>query len=310
MQRQGLYHPPPGASAYPGLECSGTVDARRRRVDGWSVGDEVCALLSGGGYAEQVAVPAGQLLPVPGGRRRSRRRRAARGGLHRLVQRLHARQPAPGRDAARARRLQRHRHHGDPARPRASARGSRSPPAAAAKLEACRELGAEILVNYREQDFVEEVARARPAAPAPTSSSTTWAPSTWPATSTRSPPSGRLVVIGLQGGTKAELDLGPLLRKRAAVIATSLRARPAGGEGDDRRGRARARLAAGRAPGGSARSSTARYPLAGRRRGAPRAGGQRRTSARCCSPPDGRSQARPSPGTSSLRVPTWGRSAF
>ena len=67
LQRQGHYPPPPGASAYPGLECSGTVRALGPGVTGWSVGQEVCALLAGGGYAEQVAVPAGQLLPVPAG---------------------------------------------------------------------------------------------------------------------------------------------------------------------------------------------------------------------------------------------------
>ena len=67
MQRMGLYPPPPGAPPYPGLECSGRIAALGEGVDGWAVGDEVCALLSGGGYAEKVAVPAGQLLPVPAG---------------------------------------------------------------------------------------------------------------------------------------------------------------------------------------------------------------------------------------------------
>ena len=67
LQRQGHYPPPPGASDVPGLEVSGVVEALGEGVDGWAVGDEVCALLAGGGYAEQVAVPAGQLLPVPEG---------------------------------------------------------------------------------------------------------------------------------------------------------------------------------------------------------------------------------------------------
>ena len=67
MQRQGLYPPPPGAPPYPGLECSGRVAGLGPGTDGWQVGDEVCALLGGGGYAEKVAVPAGQLLPVPAG---------------------------------------------------------------------------------------------------------------------------------------------------------------------------------------------------------------------------------------------------
>ncbi|MDT4939938.1 MAG: hypothetical protein QOJ34_27, partial [Pseudonocardiales bacterium] len=67
LQRQGNYPPPPGAPAYLGLECSGTISELGDAVAGWSVGDTVCALLSGGGYAERVAVPVGQLLPVPVG---------------------------------------------------------------------------------------------------------------------------------------------------------------------------------------------------------------------------------------------------
>ena len=65
MQRQGFYDPPPGASPYPGLEVSGTIAAIGPGVSGWAAGDRVCALLSGGGYASRTAVPAGQLLLVP-----------------------------------------------------------------------------------------------------------------------------------------------------------------------------------------------------------------------------------------------------
>src|SRR3954468_9686135 len=67
LQRQGFYPPPPGASELLGLECSGVISEVGDGVTGWSVGDEVCALLSGGGYAERVAVPSGQLLPRPSG---------------------------------------------------------------------------------------------------------------------------------------------------------------------------------------------------------------------------------------------------
>ena len=67
MQRQGFYPPPEGASDVLGLECSGRISAVGADVDGWSTGDEVCALLAGGGYAEKVAVPAGQVMPVPSG---------------------------------------------------------------------------------------------------------------------------------------------------------------------------------------------------------------------------------------------------
>ena len=67
LQRQGNYPPPPGASPYLGMEVSGTIAALGEDVAGWSVGDQVCALLSGGGYAELVAVPVGQLMTVPSG---------------------------------------------------------------------------------------------------------------------------------------------------------------------------------------------------------------------------------------------------
>src|SRR5690349_24207767 len=67
LQRQGFYPPPPGASDVIGMECSGTVAAIGSGVEGWSVGDQACALLAGGGYAERVVVPAGQLMPLPAG---------------------------------------------------------------------------------------------------------------------------------------------------------------------------------------------------------------------------------------------------
>ena len=92
MQRQGHYAPPPGSSAYPGLEVSGRIGQLGEGVDGWSVGDEVCALLTGGGYAERVAVPAGQLLPLPAGVDLT-----TAGGSRQVV--------GEGRDAATARRV-------------------------------------------------------------------------------------------------------------------------------------------------------------------------------------------------------------
>ncbi|KAL2650527.1 hypothetical protein R1flu_018655 [Riccia fluitans] len=66
-QRQGNYPPPPGASLYPGLECSGVIEALGQGVKKWKVGDQVCALLGGGGYSEKVNVPEGQIMPVPKG---------------------------------------------------------------------------------------------------------------------------------------------------------------------------------------------------------------------------------------------------
>src|SRR5205807_4791162 len=67
LQRQGLYPPPPGASEILGLECSGVIAELGEGVSGWSVGDRVCALLAGGGYAERVVVPAEQVMAVPEG---------------------------------------------------------------------------------------------------------------------------------------------------------------------------------------------------------------------------------------------------
>ena len=225
LQRAGHYDPPPGASAYLGLECSGRVAALGEDVDGWSVGDEVCALLTGGGYAEQVAVPVGQLLPVPDGVDL-----VSAAGLPEVactvwsnVFMLAGLQPGEtllvhgGSSGIGTMAIQLARQV--EARVAVTA-GS------AAKLEACRELGAQVLVNYREADFVEVVRAATDGRGADVVLDNMGA-----AYLSRNvevlAPNGRLVVIGLQGGTTAELDLGVLLRKRAAVLATALRSRPA-----------------------------------------------------------------------------------
>jgi putative PIG3 family NAD(P)H quinone oxidoreductase len=224
MQRQGHYPPPPGAAPYPGLECSGTVLELGEGVSGWSVGDEVCALLAGGGYAERVAVPAEQLLPRP--QRVDLVDAAAlpevtctvwsnvfmtaglRPGEVLLV---HGGSSGIGTMA-----IQLGREAG--ARVAVTA-GS------AEKLRACQELGAQVLVNYREQDFVEVVREATGGAGADVVLDNMGAKYLARNVDVLAP-NGRLVTIGLQGGRRAELDLGALLAKRAAVIATSLRARP------------------------------------------------------------------------------------
>ncbi len=225
LQRQGHYAPPPGESDVPGLEVSGVVAALGDGVEGWSVGDEVCALLAGGGYAEFVRVPVGQLLPVPDGV--SLVEAAAlpevvctvwsnvfltanlRPGETLLV---HGGSSGIGTMAIQL----------------ALEVGARVAVTAgsAEKLEACRALGAEVLVNYREQDFVEVVRAATDGRGADVILDNMGA-SYLARNVDLLATSGRLVVIGMQGGTRAELDLSVLLRKRAAVIATSLRARPA-----------------------------------------------------------------------------------
>ena len=225
MQRQGFYPPPPGSSAYPGLEVSGTISALGSDVTGWSVGDQVCALLSGGGYAEQVAVPAAQLLPVPNGVSL-----VDAAALPEVVSTVWSNvfmtaNLQPGQTILI--------HGGSSgigtmAIQLAGAIGARIAVTAGTsnKLQACRDLGAEILINYREQDFVEVLADATDGLGADVILDNIGAK--YLARNVNSlAVSGRLVIIGLQGGVKAELDINTLLRKSAAVIATSLRGRPA-----------------------------------------------------------------------------------
>ncbi|MEU9400330.1 NAD(P)H-quinone oxidoreductase [Streptomyces sp. NPDC048242] len=224
MQRQGFYDPPPGASPYPGLECSGRIAALGPGVSGWSVGDEVCALLSGGGYAQKVVVPAGQLLPVPEG---IGLRQAA--ALPEVVCTVWSNvfmisQLRPGE------LLLVHGGSsgiGTMAIQLAKAVGARVAVTAGSKekLDFCAELGADILINYREQDFVTEIERATDGAGADVildNMGAKYLDRNVQALAVN----GRLVIIGMQGGVKAELNIGALLMKRGTISATSLRARP------------------------------------------------------------------------------------
>lgn len=226
LQRQGFYNPPPGASPYPGLECSGRIAEIGPGVSGWAVGDEVCALLSGGGYAEKVAVPAGQLLPVPKGVNLTQAAALPevvctvwsnvfmvshlRPGETLLV---HGGSSGIGTMAIQL----------------AKAVGAKVAVTAGSKdkLDRCAELGADILVNYREQDFVAEVKEATGGAGADVILDNMGAKYLDRNVQTLAV-NGRLAIIGLQGGVKGELNIGALLAKRGAVSATSLRARPLG----------------------------------------------------------------------------------
>ncbi|MEU0332121.1 NAD(P)H-quinone oxidoreductase [Streptomyces sp. NPDC006193] len=226
LQRQGFYDPPPGSSPYPGLECSGRIAALGPGVSGWAVGDEVCALLAGGGYAEKVAVPAGQLLPVPEGV--DLRQAAAlpevvctvwsnvfmvahlRPGETLLV---HGGSSGIGTMAIQL----------------AKALGARVAVTAGTKekLDHCAELGADVLINYREQDFVAEIEQATDGAGADVILDNMGAK--YLDRNVRAlAVNGRLAIIGMQGGAKGELNIAALLNKRAAISATSLRARPLG----------------------------------------------------------------------------------
>ena len=224
LQRQGFYPPPPGASEVIGLECSGTIAEVGEGVTDWSVGDEVCALLAGGGYASRVVCPAGQAMPVPAGvdlvtaaalpevactvwsnvfmvaglkEGETFLVHGGAGGIGTMAIQVAA--------AAGARVLT---TGGTPE-----------------KLAFCRDLGADVAINYRDDDFVAAVREHTDGHGADVildNMGAKYLGRNVDALATE----GRLVVIGMQGGSKGELDLGVLLRKRGAVIATGLRGRP------------------------------------------------------------------------------------
>jgi putative PIG3 family NAD(P)H quinone oxidoreductase len=211
LQRQGFYPPPPGASDVIGMECSGRISA---------VG-EVCALLSAGGYAEKVAVPSGQVMPVPSGVDLVTAAALPEvactvwsnvfmiAGLQQDETLLvHGGAGGIGTMAIQL----------------AKALGARvfTTAGSAEKQEFCVSLGAERAINYRDEDFVEVLKEAGGADVILDNMGAKYLERNVSALATE----GRLVVIGMQGGSKGELDLGALLRKRGAVIATTLRARP------------------------------------------------------------------------------------
>ncbi len=224
LQRQGLYAPLPGVSEYPGLECSGRIVALGPGADGWKVGDEVCALLAGGGYAQKVAVPGGQVLPKPEGLDL-----ADAAALPEVVCTVWSNVFMLA-DLNPGETLLVHGGGsgiGTMAIQLAKANDARVVVTAgsAEKLERCRELGADVGINYRDEDFVERVRQETGGRGADVILDVMGA-KYLPRNVDALAMDGRLVVIGLQGGTKGELDLGTLLHKRAMVMATSLRARP------------------------------------------------------------------------------------
>ncbi len=229
LQRQGFYPPPKGASEILGLECSGVVSEVGDGVTEWAPGDEVCALLSGGGYAERVAVPAGQLLPRPSGVEL-----ATAAALPEVTCTVWSNVFL----LAGLRRGENFLVHGGSsgigtmAIQLAARAGARvfTTAGTAAKLAVCRELGADVAINYRDEDFVARVAEETGGAGVDVVldyMGAKYLGRNVDALAT----GGRLVSIGMQGGTKGELDLGKLMRKRASVHATTLRSRPATGPG-------------------------------------------------------------------------------
>jgi putative PIG3 family NAD(P)H quinone oxidoreductase len=224
MQRQGMYPPPPGAPPYPGLECAGTVAAIGPGVTRWQPGDPVCALLSGGGYAEKVAVPVGQLLPAP-----TSVGLAEAAAFPETACTVYSNVFAGARLAEGETLLVHGGASGIGTMAIQLAKNAGATVAVTAgsaeKLAACRELGADILINYQEDDFVQKIREATDGRGADVILDIIGA-----AYLARNVDAlaadGRLAIIGLQGGRKAELDMGMLMAKRGTITATTLRARP------------------------------------------------------------------------------------
>jgi putative PIG3 family NAD(P)H quinone oxidoreductase len=226
LQRQGQYPPPPGASEIIGLECSGRIAALGEGVTGWSVGDEVCALLAGGGYAEKVAVPAAQLLPIPSGVDL-----VTAGGLPGVACTVWSNIVAAGRLSAGETFLIQGGSSGIGSHAIQVAKALGATVAATAgapdRLQRCRDLGADIVIDYHD-DVPAALKEATGGHGADVILDNMGAKGL-AANVEALAPDGRLLVIGMQGGTKAELDLNKLLRKRASITAMSLRGRPVEG---------------------------------------------------------------------------------
>lgn len=228
LQRQGHYPPPAGASEVIGLECSGTIAAVGEGVTGWAEGDRVCALLAGGGYAEQVVVPAGQVMPVPDGVDL-----VTAAALPEVACTVWSNVFM----VAGLRPEEAFLVHGGAggigtfAIQLAAASGARvfATAGSADKLERCRELGAERAISYRDEDFVEVLREATGGRGADVVLDNMGAKYLGRNVDVLAD-EGRLVIIGMQGGSKGELDIGRLLSKRGAVIATALRSRPLDGK--------------------------------------------------------------------------------
>ncbi|MGD6747521.1 NAD(P)H-quinone oxidoreductase [Streptomyces sp. BH106] len=218
MQRMGLYPVPAGASPYPGLEVSGRIGVVGAGVTGWKVGDEVCALLTGGGYAQKVAVPAGQLLTVPKGVglvEAAGLPEAVATVWSNLVMTAHLEEGETLLVHGGAGGV------GTAAIQIAKAVGARVVTTVGGPEKAARakELGADVAVDYRAQDFTEH---------GPYDVILDVVGGQYLERNVQSlAPDGRLVVIGLQDGLEGRLDLADMVFKRLSVHGTTLRTRSA-----------------------------------------------------------------------------------
>jgi len=225
MQRQGLYAPPPGASPILGLEVSGEVVATGNDVSAWSVSDRVCALTNGGGYAEYVAVPAGQCLPVPEGLPVEEAaalpetfftvwtnvfdRAGLKPGESFLV---HGGSSGIGTAAIQL----------------AKSLGSKvfTTAGSAEKCAACQSLGADVAINYTEQDYVEVLKEATDGQGVDVILDMVGGD--YVARNLElAAVDGRIVSISFLKGSRVEIDMMQILRKRLTVTGSTLRPRTA-----------------------------------------------------------------------------------
>jgi putative PIG3 family NAD(P)H quinone oxidoreductase len=224
LQRQGHYPPPPGASEILGLECAGEVIESGAGVSGWRPGDRAMALLAGGGYAEQVVVDAGSLLPVPASLTFDQAAAFPEVYLTVFLTVFQlGRLPVGGTVLV---------HGGGSGIGTACTQLARRAGAhvvatagSDAKCRRCLELGADVAVNYREGDFVAAAKQATGGRGVDVVLDSIGAPYLERNLAALDV-GGRLVEIGLMGGARAELNLGLLLARRRSVIGSTLRARP------------------------------------------------------------------------------------
>ena len=224
LQRQGSYPPPPGASDLPGLEVVGTVVALGEGVTDWQIGDAVCALLTGGGYAEYCTAPALQCLPIPAG----------------LTQQQAAALPetfftvwSNVFDRARLQPGESLLVHGGTsgigttAIQLAKALGSRvfTTVGGSEKIQPCLDLGAERVINYREEDFVQVIKEATNNQGVDVILDMVGGDYVQRNLSALAV-EGRLVFIAFLRGAKVELNLAPVMMKRLTITGSTLRARP------------------------------------------------------------------------------------
>jgi putative PIG3 family NAD(P)H quinone oxidoreductase len=223
-QRRGKYPPPPGASDIPGLDAAGTIDSLGENVQGWKTGDRVCAILSGGGYAEYCAAPAVQALPIP-----ENWSAVEAATLPENLFTVYDNLVTRGGLKAGERVLIHGGASGIGSMAIMLARAIGAIPLATAgtpeKCTACLELGAERAIDYKQSDFVSaaqgvDVILDLVGGPYLDRNLDALAPE------------GRLVIVSTQGGPTAPLDIRKLMAKRLRILGSTMRARTAAAKGE------------------------------------------------------------------------------